>query len=189
MPISQEAKAGAEASAEVRSGAGIAAQVKMHTHWRIVAGDPDGKVKWIDEFDNLVVNEGLDDLLDNYLKGSGYTAAFYVGITGTSPSFAAGDTMGSHDGWTEVTAYNEVNRPDLTLGSVSGQSVDNSASKASFTIDTNDTGIGGAFVATDNEKGGSGGTLYGGAALSAGDKQLDDDDTLEVTVTLTAAAS
>ena len=189
MPISQEAKTGARASAQARAGGGVEATIKMHTHWQVVAKDPGGKVKWVDDFDNLVVNEGLDDLLDNYLKGSGYTAAFYVGITGTSPSFAAGDTMGSHDGWTEVEAYDEATRETLTLGAVSSQSVDNSASKAQFTIDTNGTKIGGAFVSTDDEKGGSGGTLYGGAALSAGDKELDDDDTLDVTVTLTAAAA
>lgn len=189
MPISQKANVGAQAAGAVRAGAGIEAQVKMHTHWRVVARSPDSNIKWIDEFDNLVVNEGLDDLLDKYLKGSGYTAAFYVGITGSSPSFAAEDTMGSHAGWTEVTAYDEANRPTLTLGAVSGQSVDNSGNEATFTIDTNDTAIGGAFVSTDDTRGGSSGTLYGGAALSAGDKQLDDDDTLEVTVTLTAAAS
>jgi len=137
----------------------------------------------------LVVNEGLDDVLEKYLKGSSYTAAHYVGLTDGTPTFAAADTMASHAGWTEVTAYDEAARQTATWGSVSSQSVDNSASKATFTISTNSTTIGGAFLSTDNTKGGTTGTLYGGGAFSAGDKTLDDDDVLYVTVTASAAAS
>lgn len=148
-----------------------------------------GVLKWEDENHNLVVNVGLDDVLDKYFKGSAYTAAFYVGLTDGTPTIAAGDTMASHAGWVEVTAYTEANRPALTLGTVSGQSVDNSASKASFNINADTTTIGGAFAVTDNTKGGSTGTLYGAAALSAGDKGLDNGDTLQVTVTLTAASA
>jgi len=146
---------------------------------------------WEDAFWNLVVNEGLDDSLDEYFKGSSYTAAHYVGLTDGTPTPAAGDELtGTHAGWTEVTAYDEANRQDLTLGAVSSQSVDNSASKAAFTIDTNSTTIGGAFVCTDNTKGGSAAcVIYGVGAFSAADKELDDDDTLNVTVTLTASAS
>lgn len=151
--------------------------------------DKDGNLKWEDTNSNTVVNEGLDDVLDKYLKGSAYTAAFYVGLTDGTPTVAAGDTMSSHAGWAEVTAYDEAVRQTLTLGTVSSQSVDNSASKATFTISTNSTTVGGAFVTTNSTKGGSTGTLYGAAALSAGDKSLDDGDTLQVTVTLTAASA
>lgn len=148
-----------------------------------------GNLKWKDTIKNLVVNEGLDDVLDKYLKGSAYTAAHYVGLTDGTPTVAAGDTMSSHAGWTEVTAYDEAVRQTLTLGAVSGQSVDNSASKAVFTISSNATTIGGCFLSTNSTKGGTTGTLYGGGAFTAGDKTLDDDDVLNVTVTATAAAS
>ena len=110
------------------------------------------------------------------------------GLTGTTPSPAAGDTMASHSGWTEVTAYDESVRQTLTLGSVSAGSVSNTASKAVFTVSTNSTVIGGAFTVTDNTKGGSTGTLYGIGAFSA-DRTLNDDDVLNVTVTCTAAAA
>lgn len=163
---------------------------KRLENWFIVeCRDKHGRLKWVDVIKNLVVNTGLDDSLDKHLKGSGYTAAWYVGLTDGTPTVAAADTMASHAGWTEVTAYDETVRQTLTLGAVSGQSVDNSASKAVFTIDTNDTTIGGCFIVSDNTKGGSTGILYGGGAFSAGDKTLDDDDTLSVTVTCTAAAS
>ena len=151
--------------------------------------DKDGNLKWEDENHNTVVNTGLDDALDKYFKGSAYTAAFYVGLTDGTPTVAAADTMASHAGWVEVTVYDEATRPALTLGSVASQSVDNSASKASFAINADTTTVGGAFVTTNNTKGGSTGTLYGAAALSAGDKSLDNGDTLQVTVTLTAASA
>ena len=163
--------------------------IELGDLFEIECFDKHGNLKWRDTIKNLVVDEGLDDVLDKYLKGSAYTAAHYVGLTDGTPSFAAGDTMASHAGWSEVTAYDETARQDATWGTVSGKSVDNSANKAVFTISTNSTVVGGAFLATDNTKGGTTGTLYGGGAFSAGDKTLDDGDVLNVTVTASAAAS
>jgi len=183
---SKNVKVGAGAGA----GAGALAAMGRKNVWEFVCRDRDGKVKWRDTIEhNLVVNEGLDDSLDKHLKGSAYTAAFYILLTDGTPSVAAGDTMASHAGWTEVTAYDEATRQTATFGSVSGQSVDNSGSPAVFTISANDTTVGGACLVTNNTKGGSTGTLYGGGAFSAGDKTLDDDDTLTVTMTCTASAS
>jgi len=161
----------------------------LSTHYHVVARDKHGNVKWVDEFDNLVVNAGLDDSLDKHLKGSGYTAAWYMGLADGTPTFAAGDTEASHPGWTEVTAYDEGARQTVTFGAVSSQSVDNSGSPCVFTISTNSTTIGGAFLTTTSTKGGTVDTLYGGGAFAAGDKSLDDGDTLTITGTCTAAAS
>lgn len=164
-------------------------KVSFENHYFVECIGPDGKVKWTDEFDNLVTNVGLDDNLDKYLKGSTYTAAFYVGLTDGTPTPAAGDTMSSHAGWAEVTAYSEATRETLTLGSVSSQSVDNSASKASFSINSDSTTVGGAFIVTNSTKGGTTGVLYGVGAFTGGDKSADNGDTLNVTVTCTAAAA
>jgi hypothetical protein len=142
---------------------------------------------WSDDFVNLVVNTGLDDYLDKYWKGSTYTAAHYIGLTDGTPTVAAGDTMGSHAGWVEVTAYTEATRPAFTPGTVSGQSVDNSASKAAYTINADGTTIGGAFATTDNTKGGSTGTLVAAGAFSGGDVTLSNNSTLNVTATFTQA--
>lgn len=162
--------------------------MKRSTHYKFECYDKDGNLKWVDEFDNLVVTEGLNDSLDKQFKASGYTAAWYVGLTGGTPTFAAGDTMASHAGWTEVTAYSQATRPALTLGTVSGGSVDNSASKAQFSINATAT-AGGAFIVTSNTKGGTTGILYGGGAFSEGNRSLVNGDTLNVTVTLTASAA
>ncbi len=163
--------------------------ISLENHYLIECSDKFGNLKWVEEIRNLITNVGLDDVLTNYLKGSAYTAAFYVGLTDSTPTAAAADTMASHAGWVEVTAYDEATREVLTLGTVSSQSVDNSASKASFTIDTNSTTIGGAFIVTNSTKGGSTGVLYGVGAFSGGDKSADDGDTLNVTVTCTAATA
>ena len=162
-----------------------------HQHvFEIECFDKFGNLKWTDYVFNMVVNEGLDDILDKYYNGSSYTAAHYIGLTDGSPTFASDDTIGgTHSGWTEVTAYTETNRPDFTPGVISSQSLDNSSNKASFTINSNSTTIGGAFLVTDNTKGGTAGTLVGGGSFSGGDKTIGDGDTLSVQVTCNASSS
>ena len=187
--MKQEQKLGINANAGARAGAQVLGVVVLKNHYKVIARDKFGRIKWIEEFDNLVPNDGLNDSLDKHLKGSSYTAAWYVGLTDGTPTPAAGDTMSSHAGWTEVTAYDEANRQTLTLGSVSGQSVDNVGNEAVFTISSDSTTIGGCFITSDNTKGGTTGVLYAVGAFTAGDKSLDDNDTLTVTVTCTASAS
>lgn len=158
--------------------------------WVFEAFDPNGNLKWREEIANLTTNEGLDEILDKFWKGSAYTAAHYLGLTDGTPTFAAGDTLSSHAGWAEVTDYDEAARVDLTalLGAVSSQQVDNSGSAASFSINASVT-IGGGFIATDNTKGGTTGILIGGAAFSGGDRSLQSGDTLNITVTITEASA
>lgn len=156
-------------------------------HWTVRCLSPEGEVKWETEWDNLVVNEGLDYLLDVGLSGGTQTSTWYVGlIDGSSPTIAAGDTLGSHAGWTENTNYSEAARQTWTDGGVSSQSVDNSGSTADFSIDTNGQTIGGAFLASDNTKGGTTGTLYAAGTFSTA-KSADNGDTLQVTATFTTA--
>jgi hypothetical protein len=80
--------------------------------------DKDGNVKWVEKSKNLVVNVGLAYMNEQFFTGSGYTAAWYVGIYGPAatndPSSA--DTMASHAGWTEVTDYTNVTRPAAVFG-------------------------------------------------------------------------
>lgn len=175
------------AGASITSNKGVTSTVSLENHYHVECLDSEGNVKWSDEFDNLVVDQGLNDALDKYLKGSAYTAGFFVGLTDGTPTVAAGDTMASHAGWVEVVAYSEATRQALTLGAVSNKSVDNSASKASFSINSAAT-VGGAFVSVSNAKGGATGVLYGAGAFAGGDKVVGNGDTLNVTITCTAAA-
>lgn len=156
---------------------------KAETHYRVECFDKDGNLKWVDEFDNLVTTAGLNKLLDATLKTGLTTPAWFVGLVdgASSPTYAAGDTMGSHAGWTESTAYSNATRPAFTPGSISGGSVDNSASKAAFTINATAT-IAGCFLADNSTKGGTTGTLYGEGNFAA-NRSVVSGDTLNVTVT------
>jgi hypothetical protein len=163
----------------------ITEEVRGHT-FKFEAYGPDGKLKWTEEVKNMVVDEGLDELLDRSYNGKSVTD--YVGIAGTGPNFQSTDNMSSHSGWSEVTNYDEATRPELIFGTPSGQSVDNSGNEAVYNVNVNNTVIGGAFITNNNTKGGSSGVLIGGASFNAGDKTLDAGDTLNVTVTATATS-
>lgn len=160
--------------------------LKFYNIYHFQCFDKNGKLKWEEKVKNLVVNAGLDDVLDKYLKGSAYTASFYVGLKGTG-TVAAADTMASHAGWSEITAYSEATREALTLGSVSGQSVDNSASVASFSINGTAT-VDGGFITDTSTKGGATGLLFGAVQFTGGSRSVASGDTLNVTATFTAAS-
>ena len=161
-------------------------ELKLENTWTVICKDAKGREKWREVNDNLVTNAGLNDILDKYLKGSSYTAAWYVGLKGAGTAIAA-DTMSSHSSWSEITDYSQSARPTLTLGTVSSQSVDNSSSVETYSINGTAT-VAGAFLNTDSTKSGTTGTLYGVVDFSSSRSVLSG-DTLEVTVTLTAASA
>lgn len=140
------------------------------------------KLKWIDNFENLVVTAGLNKVLDATFKTGLASPAWYVGLKGTGTPLAA-DTMASHSSWSELVPYSNSNRPTFTPGSISAGSVDNSAAKAVFNINGTST-IVGAFLSDDNVKSGTTGTLYGVGDFAAS-RGVASGDTLNVTVTLT----
>jgi hypothetical protein len=169
-----------------RRAGSIVTALGISHHYHVVCRGADGRIKWEDHSDNLVVTAGLNDILDKYYKGATYTAAHYVGLK-LAGTIAAGDTMSSHAGWAESSAYSNANRPTLTMGTVAAGSVDNSASKASFTINGTAT-ITGAFVSTNNTKGGTTGTLVGATDFSVS-RSVISGDTLDVTVTASLTAT
>ena len=154
--------------------------------------DKDGNLKWEAECPNLVVNVGLQDMNNKYFLGSAYTATWYIGLygSGATNSPAAGDTMASHAGWTEVVPYSQATRPACTFGTptTANPSVaTNSASPAVYSINATST-VGGAFLVSDNTKSGSTGTLYSASDFtSPGDRSVVSGDTLNVTYTFSLA--
>jgi hypothetical protein len=145
--------------------------------------DKNGHLKWRDRTDNLVVNVGLQKALDDTLLGGTQDSTWWLGLTDGTPSFAAGDTMASHAGWTEFDEYTG-NRKAYTA-TRSSQTVSNSASVAAFSINASGT-VGGGFLNTDET--GTSGTLFSGSALSA-DRSVVNGDTINLTYTVTASAS
>lgn len=128
-----------------------------------------------------MVTAGLNKLLDATIKTGLTSPAWYVGLKGTG-SMVAGDTMASHAGWSTITPYSNANDPAFTAGTIASGAVDNSGSKAVFNINATDT-VYGAFLKDNNTKGGSTGTLYGGADFSAS-RAVASGDTLNVQINL-----
>ena len=151
--------------------------------WTMVAKDSQGNTKWSDEGKNLIVNTGLDYLLENDIVAS----TLYIGLTDASPTVAAGDTMASHAGWTEVTAYDESARPAWGQGAASG-GVTTNATAATFTA-SGTTNVGGGFLTTVATKGGTTGTLFSVKAATEGNRALVAADTLDVTISLTVSSA
>lgn len=161
------------------------AGVRLKGQWRVVCRRPDGTIRWVEEAPNLIVNAGLDHILDAVLSAATQITTWYIGLKNAG-SGAAGDTMASHAGWTENQNYSEANRVQWQEGGVSGQSIDNSGNVASFSINANGQTIAGMFLTSDNTKGGTTGTLFSVTDFSSS-KSADSGDTLEVTYTVSAA--
>ena len=154
--------------------------------------DKDGNLKWVAETPNLVVNVGLQYMAGVALTSTTQITTWYIGLWGAAASNApaAGDTMASHIGWTEVTPYSNATRPTATFAAATNANpsvVTNSASPASFTINATQT-VGGAFLTSNDTKGGSTGTLFSGSDFSSpGDRSVVSGDTLNVSYTLSLA--
>lgn len=164
----------------------LRAAVQASTWYDVECYDKNGRLKWRDGFWNIVVTTGLNKLLDATFKNGLTTPAWYVGLKGTG-SMVAGDTMASHAGWAEIVPYSDANRPTYTPGTIASGAVDNSASKAVFNINATST-VYGCFMADNNTKSGTTGTLYGGGDFSSS-RAVVNGDTLNVTVTLTQTSA
>jgi hypothetical protein len=147
--------------------------------------DKDGKLKWEDKSHNLVVNQGLKDMNDKYFAGSGYTAAWYIGlITGPSSgtTLSATDTLASHAGWTEFTNYAGSRKAAVFAAATLADPsvITNSASPASFSISGAGGVVAGAFLASVNS--GTSGILFSESDFQApGDRTVVSGDTLNIT--------
>ena len=156
--------------------------------------DKDGNLKWEQKSHNLVVNVGLAFVNTTFFKGSGYTAAWYVGVYGPASSNnpSSTDTMASHAGWTEVTAYSNATRPAATFGAATTADpsvIANSAAPAQFLINAS-ANVGGAFLTTGDTPGGTSGTLFSASDFAApGDRVVQNGDVLSVTYTFSLDAA
>jgi hypothetical protein len=164
-------------------------------YFTVECRDAEGNVKWIENSPNLVVNVGVQDMNTKYFTGSSYTAAWYLGLItgpGASNTYAAGDTMSSHAGWSENTSYSQATRPACSFGAATTANpsvISNSGSAATFSINGTAT-IAGAFLTSNNTKSGTTGTLFSASNFtSPGDRSVVNGDTLTVTYTFSLTAT
>jgi len=152
----------------------------------VTCRSPNGNLKWRAIAENLVFNAGLNHVLDQTFTGAAsQVSTWYVGLIGSSPVPTASEVLSSH-AWTEFATYDDATRPTFNDTRVS-QTVDNSATTASFTLTSNSSIIGGAFLVSNSTKASETGLMLCGAAFSGGNKAGDDGDILNVTYSFTAA--
>jgi hypothetical protein len=160
--------------------------------YHIECRDKDGNLKWQADSKNLVVNAGLAYMAGSALTSVTQITSWYLGLygAGASNTPAAGDTMSSHAGWTEVVAYSNATRVAATFVTATTANpsvVTNSASPAAFNINGTTT-VGGAFLTSGSAKSGTTGTLFSAADFgSPGDRSVVSGDTLSVTYTFSLA--
>ena len=156
--------------------------------------DKDGNLKWEDTAKNLVVNTGLQDMNTQYFNTpSPYTSAWYIGLVDDSgfSAYAAGDTLASHGGWTETTAYSGGNRATATFGTATTADpsvIDNSGSVGVFTI-TGTVTVKGAFLCDTQDNTDNTGLLFSVSSFTGGVRSVISGDTLNVTYTFSLDAS
>jgi len=107
----------------------------------------------------------LASILSGYFAGGTVPSTLYVGLVDKAnyANFLPGvDTMASHSGWQEFTAYDEAARQAWTPGSVIGDSPASVNNPGATTYNPNADGIiKGVFLCDNSVKGGNTGTLYG----------------------------
>ena len=192
--MNEKAAASDSVSATLNRVVGMKENATASGVFTITCYGPNGQLKWEDRLTNLVVNQGLQDMVAQYMAGAAYTATWYIGLYGSGATNdpAAGDTAASHAGWTEVTPYSNATRPVCTFGTATTANpsvITNSASPAIYTI--NDTAtVGGAFLISDNTKGGTSGVLFSASDFaSPGDRNVAAADTINVTYTFSQSAA
>ena len=160
--------------------------------FEIKCHDENGNLKWEAQSKNLVVNAGLAYMAGTALTSVTQITTWYLGLygAGASNTPAAGDTMSSHAGWTEVVAYSNSTRVAATFATATTANpsvATNSASPATFNINGTTT-VGGAFLTSGSAKSGTTGTLFSAADFgSPGDRSVVSGDTLSVTYTFSLA--
>ena len=159
-------------------------RIKLGGIFDILCRDKFGKEKWQDRAKNIVVNVGLDHILDVIFSGTSKATNWFVGLKG-SGTVSSADTLASHAGWTELTPFSGASRVTYVEASASGQSITNSANKASFSITSTATVAGAMLASVITGSGGSGVLMC--AADFASAKGVENGDTLEVTYTISAA--
>lgn len=175
--------------ASVIRGSGLDEGAEAHGRYEIECIGADGRLKWREVIDNVVVTVGKNLALDTFLAGSGYTVVGpYMGLI-SSVSYStvlAGDTMASHPGWLEAggataPTYSGNRKTAVWAAAASGSKALSTA--LSFAITSSGT-VKGAFLCYGsgalNTKDNTAGVLWSAGTFSTGDKAVVNGDTLNV---------
>lgn len=141
--------------------------------------------KWTEK--NIVTDEGLTHALDVVFSDGTQKNDWYVALFNNDYTPDGSETYQTPV-YVETVGYDEASRPDWTEAGVSSQQITNSASRATFTMNSGETIYGAALVSADTPgDAASGEVLFCVSKFSSGGKATIDDDVLKVTVTITAS--
>lgn len=137
---------------------------------------------------NLVVNEGLDYLLNAAFAGTAAITAWYValfsGNVNPAPGWNGANWVAAA---TEQVAYASTTRPAWTLpGATTTQSIGNSGSEAMFEFTGAGNNVYGAALVSASAKGATSGKLFAATKFSAPRLALAAPDKLGVQYVVTA---
>lgn len=138
---------------------------------------------------NLVVNEGLDYVLEAAVGDTAGIANWYIALFTGDVTVVATWTAATFTATaTEWTAYDEATRGAWTNSAVASAGTDSFASKASFTSSADTQTVRGAALLSASAKSATSGILLAASRLSS-DKNLSTGEILDVGYGLTLTAS
>ena len=150
--------------------------------------DADGVLKEAFEVDNIVVDEGLNNVLNAALRNSGAQTAWYLGLyagayTPVATEIAATVAASAH----EFVGYTGGARPQWRPAAAAAKAVTSAAQPAVFTFNAN-ASINGAFLISSSQLSGTSGVLMSIAAFGSA-KAVTAGDQLTLTYVMSAASS
>lgn len=147
-----------------------------------------GKLIGRDIASNIVTTEGLNHILSTVVAGGSAVSPWYIALFEGNYTPVAGLTAATFTASaTECTAYDEAARVAYVEGTPSGGVVDNSASRAVFTMNATKTIYGGALLSVST-KSSTSGTLLAAARFSSSRAVVAADE-LSVRYSLTLTSS
>jgi hypothetical protein len=191
---------GDHAVATLQANASIPEGMGVDGYYKVECRDADGKLKWNEEFPNLVVAVGKQLMLDTLLRTSGTytTVGPFLGLINNSTTFAAADTMTSKT-WTELTTYTvggsavrgtAVFAASSSTGTTPSNVTTSTATAITYTM-TGSATVYGCFLVTGTGAvstiSSTAGTLYSEGNFSTA-KTVTSGDTVSVTYSTTATS-
>ena len=191
---------GDHAVATLQANASIPEGMGVDGYYKVECRDADGKLKWNEEFPNLVVAVGKQLMLDTLLRTSGTytTVGPFLGLINNSTTFAAADTMTSKT-WTELTTYTvggsavrgtAVFAAASSAGTTPSNVTTSTATAITYTM-TGSATVYGCFLVTGTGAvstiSSTAGTLYSEGNFSTA-KTVTSGDTVSVTYSTTATS-
>jgi len=144
-----------------------------------------GKPETMRSHKNLVVNEGINLILNTFFGATAKAAAFYLApFSGSATPAASWTAANFASNATEITSqaegYTEATRQQATFGTASAQLINNYAAKAALTIATaTSLTVKGIGVLTNSPRGGTSGALISAVKFSV-DRVLNNADVWSV---------